>query len=155
MRSIFTNIRNLQLNLNPISMTKKKLELICIVDELSLKDISITRYLEEQKDGSYIETQYLNDKNYNTKEKKSSLTKNEAMRWKKNFVPDMSKSKLVHAHQPGELLYGYSRNSLYQYFDGRFFSISEKMNDFDYNLLTTTIWLAKEGEKAWLRKFHK
>lgn len=136
-------------------MTKKNPKLICIVDEMSLKDISITRYLEEQENGSFIETQYLNDKNFNTKEKKIVLNKAEAKEWKEKFVPDMSRSELIHSHQPGELLYGHSRNSLYRYFDGRFFSITEKMNDFDYEILTTTIWLAKGGEKKWLKNFNQ
>lgn len=136
-------------------MTKKNPKLICIVDEMSLKDISITRYLEEQENGSFIETQYLNDKNFNTKEKKIVLNKAEAKEWKEKFVPDMSRSELIHSHQPGELLYGHSRNSLYRYFDGRFFSITEKMNDFDYEILTTTIWLAKGDEKKWLKNFNQ
>lgn len=136
-------------------MTKKNPKLICIVDEMSLKDISITRYLEEQENGSFIETQYLNDKNFNTKEKKIVLNKAEAKEWKEKFVPDMSRSELIHSHQPGELLYGHSRNSLYRYFDGRFFAITEKMNDFDYEILTTTIWLAKGDEKKWLKNFNQ
>lgn len=136
-------------------MTKKNPKLICIVDEMSLKDISITRYLEEQENGSFIETQYLNDKNFNTKEKKIVLNKAEAKEWKEKFVPDMSRSELIHSHQPGELLYGHSRNTLYRYFDGRFFSITEKMNDFDYEILTTTIWLAKGDEKKWLKNFNQ
>lgn len=135
-------------------MTKKKLELICIVDELTLKDISITRYLEERKDGNYIETQFLNDKNYNTKEKKIELDEAGVKKWKEKFVPDMNKSELIHSNQPGELLYGHSKNSLYRYYDGRFFTVTEKMNDFDYDILTTTIWLAKGGEKEWLSRYY-
>lgn len=124
-----------------------------IVDEYSIPNFSITRIFEKIGENEYLEHQFIYDKDYNTEKKKIKMNEVEAKIWFEKWHPNLNACKLIYEDKNVDLLAGYVKYSLYKSADGRFFSLSEKMNDWDYSSLFTVTWLKKDTEKNWLKKY--
>ncbi len=127
-------------------MKTENKHIISIVDEFSVKDRTVNRHLSQKKDGNFIENQYIRDEYFNFTEKTIELTKEEAELWKKKYVPKTEDCEIIYEDKNVDLLAGWTKKMLYKSPDGRYFEISEKMNDWDYSSLFTTIWIAKGTE---------
>lgn len=140
-------------------MENPKLELdnlISIVDEFSMPGYSITLYLREAAQaGMYTEFRYVN-KNYQTiDEQTHTLTYHQAKEWLNKYVPTPQNCELIKKPKDVDLLGGHTKTSLFKSADGRYCEYRQKMNDWDYSILTTVIWLAPGTETKWIRKKKK
>lgn len=120
-----------------------------VVDNLEKKGWSIARHLLKNYKDEYFEIQYISDPEYNHEEKRIKLSKEEADLWLKTYLPNEDNYSVIYEEKDVDFLTGAVKKTLYKAKSGRYFEKIEKMNDWDYSILSTIIWLSKEEGKKY------